>query len=190
MRAQWRGERAQKGRFIIAFCPLLPGIHALLVWMSQLTSSDNREPGALSKGTTVIVLIGPPLLCWVHKMLSNVIAPQHRRLRHTHTHIKKDDVCFLLTEDNNLALWQSPWHPCKLEQAALSVIAGSGPLASRSIRRLGSQCVTFKLANNNGRANQSGSGLMSGGLCPSGVDVQLLWPQFHFAPPVSAWAPG
>ena len=43
--------------------PSLPGIHALLVWMSQLTSSDNCEPRALSKGTTVIVLIGPP--CYV-----------------------------------------------------------------------------------------------------------------------------
>lgn len=43
--------------------PLLPGIHALLVWMSQLTSSDNCEPRALSKAAAVIVLIGSPLLC-------------------------------------------------------------------------------------------------------------------------------
>lgn len=46
-----------------------------------------------------------------------------------------------------------------LEQAALSVIAGSGPLAGWSIRRLGSRWMTFKLANSDGHANQSGSGL-------------------------------
>lgn len=84
MQAQWRGERAQRGRFIIAFRPSLPGIHALLVWMSQLTSFDNWEPRALSKGTTVIVLIGSPLLCWERKMLSNAIAPQRLQIRLAH----------------------------------------------------------------------------------------------------------
>lgn len=36
---------------------------ALLVWMSQLTYSDNWKPRASSKGNTVIVLIGLP--CYV-----------------------------------------------------------------------------------------------------------------------------
>lgn len=84
MQAQWRGERPQRGRFIIAFRPSLPGIHALLVWMSQLTSFDNWEPRALSKGNTVIVLIGSPLLCWERKMLSNAIVPQRLKIRLVH----------------------------------------------------------------------------------------------------------
>lgn len=65
--------------------------------MSQLTSSDNCEPRALSKGTTVIVLIGPPLLGWKRKMLSNVIAPQHLKIRHAHIeHQKRKMSAFYL----------------------------------------------------------------------------------------------
>lgn len=48
----------------------------------------------------------------------------------------------------------------KLEQVAISVIAGSGPnWPAGGVRQLGSQCMTFKLANNDGRGNQSVSGL-------------------------------
>lgn len=92
MQAQWRGERAQRGRFIIAFRPSLPGIHALLVWMSQLTSFDNWEPWALSKGTTVIVLIGSPLLCWERKMLSNATAAANKT--RTYRASKREVACF------------------------------------------------------------------------------------------------
>lgn len=42
-------------------------------------------------------------------MLSNVIAPQHLKLRHAHILHQKGDVCFLFTEDNHLALCSSPW---------------------------------------------------------------------------------
>lgn len=95
--------------------------------MSQLTSSDNCEPRALSKGTTVIVLIGPPLLCWERKMLSNVIAPQHLKIKHAHIeHQKKDMSAFYLLRT---IIWHfgalSGLSPT-LERAALSVIAGSG----------------------------------------------------------------
>lgn len=79
--------------------------------MSQLTSSDNCEPRALSKGTTVIVLIGSPLLCWERKMLSNVIVPQHLKIRHAHIGHQKGRCRFLFTEDNDLVLWHSPWPP-------------------------------------------------------------------------------
>lgn len=91
------GKRTQRGRFIIAFRPSLPGIHALLVWMSQLTSFDNREPKALSKGDVVIVLIGSPLLCLERKMLPNAIAQQPRKIRHARIEHQKWRVsaCYL-----------------------------------------------------------------------------------------------
>lgn len=125
-------ESAHRGRFIIAFRPLLPGIHALLVWMSQLTSFDNWEPRALSKGTTVIVLIGSPLLCWERKMLSNAIAPQRLKIRLAHIGHQRGRLpaffFFIYRWQWFGALAVSLAPPCTLEQAAISVKAGSGPL--------------------------------------------------------------
>lgn len=80
--------------------------------MSQLTSFDNCEPRALSKGTTVIVLIGSPLLCLERKMLSNAIAQQHLKNKtRTYRASKMEVVRLLFTQDNDLALWQFRWHP-------------------------------------------------------------------------------
>lgn len=103
-------RRAQRGRFIIAFRPSLPGIHALLVWMSQLTSSDNCEPRALSKGTTVIVLIGPPSLCWERKMLSNVIATQHLKVRHAHIEHQKGRCLLFIYQGQSFGTPPTPPH--------------------------------------------------------------------------------
>lgn len=134
--------------------------------MSQLTSSDNCEPRALSKGTTVIVLIGPPtlpppfLLCLERKTLSNVIAPQHLKIKHAHKEHQKGKMSAFYLQRRTIV-----WHfgalsglASELEQAAVSVIAGSGPHWPARGVRLGSRCMTFKLANNDGRANQSVSG--------------------------------
>lgn len=99
------------------------------MWMSQLTSFDNCEPRALSKGTMVIVLIGSPLLCLERKMLSNAIAQQHRKIRHARIEHQKWrlSACYL----PRTMIWRSggvPGTPCTLEQAAVSVKAGIGPL--------------------------------------------------------------
>lgn len=98
------------------------------MWMSQLTSSDNCEPRALSKGTTVIVLIGSPLLCWERKMLSNVIAPQHRKNKARKYRTSKSKMsAFYLQRTMIWHFGTLPGLPSALEQAVLSVIAGSGP---------------------------------------------------------------
>ena len=156
------GERAQSRRFIIASRPLLPGMHALLVWMSQLTSSDNCEPRALSKGTTVIVLIGP-LSCYVgaqNAFKCDCSAAFETEARTAHN-IKKKMSAFYFTEDNHLALWSSGLGAVPgLEPARpISNCRERPPLARNSIRRLGTRCVTFKPANKDGHANESGRGL-------------------------------
>lgn len=88
--------------------------------MSQLTSFDNCEPKALSKETTVIVLIASPLLRSQRKTLSNVIVlTASEKIRAS----KMEVVCLLFTEDNDLALWRFPWQPVR---------AGTGSRISKS----------------------------------------------------------
>lgn len=87
---------------------------------------------------------------------------------------KKGHVCFLFTEDNHLALWRSLW-PLP-DTGASSTIGNCGERPrwpAKSIRQLGSRCMTFKLASNDGHANQSVSGLPATvwleDFCPVGV---------------------
>lgn len=133
MQAQWRGERAQRGRFIIAFRPSLPGIHALLVWMSQLTSFDNWEPRALSKGATVIVLIGSPLLCWERKMLSNAIAPQPLKIRLAHIGHQRRRMS--ASSSSSFFIYRRQWFGALAVSLAPSAHAGTGSRISKSRER-------------------------------------------------------
>lgn len=85
-------------------------------------------------------------------MLSNVIAPQHLKIKHAHIeHQKKDMSAFYL-------LRTIIWHfgalsglSQTLERAALYNCGEWPRWPAKSIRQLGSRCMTFKLASNDGR---------------------------------------
>lgn len=130
-----------------------------------------------------------PLFCWERKMLSNVIAPQHLKLRHAHIWHQKGNVCFLFTEDNHLALCCFPWpflhigshspiSNCRerscwparaLDDWARRAWHSSWPIVTDTL---------IKVALASTRTHHS----KTGGLGRVGLDVQLLWLHFHSAP--------
>lgn len=100
----------------------------------------------------------------------NVIAPQHLKITRAHKeHQKRKTSAFYLLEDNHFGTSaHSLASPPRWNKRPRSVIAGSGPAEALDARARGN--MTFKLADEDGHAKQSGSGLSvksaTGGLRP------------------------